>query len=108
MNTIELNSEKLYIGLGSNIDYSRWESFSINARIDELNKPQGLVYFEVDSLKMAADLTQKFIKEYRLGSSNWTGGIVLNSSLEFVANVSYNGRVWDSVDWRIAKEIELC
>ena len=108
MKTIELRSEKLYVGLGSTIDLSRWESFSTNERISELLKPDGLVYFEVNSLKEAADLTQKFISEYRLGSSNWTGGVVLDSSMNFLANISYNGRVWDNKDWKIANEIELC
>lgn len=108
MNNIELKNKKLFVGLGSTIDFQRWESFSTNARIDELKKPNGLVYFEVNSLKDAANLTQKFIKEYRLGSSNWTGGIVLNYDMEFVAHISYNGRIWDSEDWQTAKEIELC
>lgn len=108
MKSIELKINKLYVGLGSTIDFGRWESFSSNARIDELDKPQGLVYFEVESLGEAACLTQKFIKEFKLGSSNWTGGIVLSSNMEFVAHISYNGRVWDNEDWRIAKEIEVC
>jgi hypothetical protein len=108
MKTMELKSDKLYVGLGSTIDFSRWDSFSRNERIDELYKPDGLVYFEVSSLKEAVDLTQKFIKQYRLGASNWTGGIVLDISMNFFAKVSYNGRVWDNENWRIAKEIELC
>lgn len=107
MKTLELKNEKLYVGLGSSIDFSRWESFSTYDRIDELNKPNGLVYFEVDSLKEASDLTQRFIKEFNLGSSNWRGGTVLNYSKNFVANVSYNGRVWDKKDWTKAKEIRL-
>jgi len=105
---IDLKNKKLYVGLGAKIDFSRWESFSMNQRIDEMNKPQGLIYFEVSSIKEASKLTQKFIKEYQLCSSNWIGGIVLNNSMEFVANISYNGRVWDNEDYRFAKEIELC
>ena len=84
MKTMELKSDKLYVGLGSTIDFSRWDSFSRNERIDELYKPDGLVYFEVSSLKEAVDLTQKFIKQYRLGASNWTGGIVLDISMNFL------------------------
>lgn len=105
---IELKADKLYVGLGSTVDFSRWGSFSANERINELTKPDGLVYFEVSSLKEACDLTQKFIKEYRLGSSNWVGGIVLDYSLTFRAKTSYNGRIWDNEDWRVATEIELC
>ena len=105
---LELKSNKLYVGLGSTMDYSRWASFSINTRVDELQKPEGLAYFAVNSLKEASNLTQKFIQEYRLSSSNWIGGVVLNSEMEVIAHISYNGRVWDNADWRIAKEIELC
>ena len=104
---IEFSTTKFYVGLGSTIDYSRWESFSTNQRIDELTKPKGLIYFEVDSLKSASELTREFIEQYRLGSSNWTGGIVLDSTLKFRAKISYNGRVWDNEDWKIAKEIEV-
>jgi hypothetical protein len=28
--------------------------------------------------------------------------------MKFVANISYNGRVWDNENWQDAKEIELC
>jgi len=105
---LKLKNDKLYVGLGSTIDLSKWETFSGNERIDELSKPNGLIYFEVSSLKEASELTRKFISEYRLGSSNWLGGIVLDSSLTFKANISYNGRIWDNQDWRLAKEIEIC
>lgn len=101
-------NQTFYVGVGSTIDYSRWDSFSTNSKIEEVLKPDGLIYYEVNSLKEASELAKKFIKEYRLSSSNWLGGIVLDNSLNFIANVSYNGRVWDNKDWRIAKEIEVC
>ncbi len=107
-NQIELISNKLYVGLGSTMDFSRWETFSINEKIDETLKPNGLVYYEVNSLKNAIALSKKFIKEFGLGSSNWLGGIVLDDSMKFVAKISYNGRLWDNEDWRVAQEIELC
>jgi hypothetical protein len=107
-NNVNLIKAKFYVGLGSTIDFSKWESFSRNVRMDELERPKGLVYFEVDSLKEASNLTQKFIKEFNLGASNWIGGVVLDSSMKFVANISYNGRVWDNENWQDAKEIELC
>jgi hypothetical protein len=101
-------SEKFYVGLGATIDVSRWESFSLNEKIQELGNSKGLVYFEVSSLKEASDLTRKFIKDCRLGASHWIGGIVLDDSLNFKAYISYNGRVWDNEDWKIAKEIKIC
>jgi len=129
MNSIELKNEKLYVGLGSSINMSTWHSSSRNVQMEELNKPEGLVYFEVNSLKDASDLVKKFINDFRLGSSNWIGGVVLDpnktahfwwcssnwiggvvldSSMNFVAKISYNGRVWDNEDWRNAKEIKVC
>lgn len=107
-NNVNLIKAKFYVGLGSIIDFSKWESFSRNVRMDELERPKGLVYFEVDSLKEASNLTLKFIREFNLAASNWIGGIVLDSSMKFVANISYNGRVWDNENWQDAKEIELC
>lgn len=108
MSTTELNRDILYVGIGATIDYSRWEFFSSNKRIEELQKPKGLVYFEVNSLKEAVELVRNFISEYRLGSSNWIGGLVTDSLMNFVAKISYNGRVWDNEDWKVAKEIEVC
>jgi hypothetical protein len=107
-NLIEKTSEKIFVALGSSIDYSRWESFSTNARIQELSKPDNLVYFEIYSLKEATELVEKFIKEYNLGSTNWMGGRVVNEKYDFIANISYNGRIWDNEDWKFAKEIEVC
>src|SRR5690554_2833777 len=108
MKNIISKNEKIYVGLGSTIDFSRWESFSTNQKIDELYKPNCLIYYEVNSLTEAVNLTQKFIKEFRLGSSNWLGGRVLDGSMNFKAHISYNGRVWDNEDWKTAKEILLC
>ena len=107
-NHMEISSCKFYVGLGSTVAIFKWNSFSTNQRVEELSKPNGLAYFGVDSLKEAAELTQIFINEFNLGSSNWTGGIVLDNTLNFVAKVSYNGRIWDSEDWQSAKEIIEC
>jgi hypothetical protein len=52
-------------------------------------------------------MTQKFITEFNLGASNWTGGNVYDGHFNFKACISYNGRVWDNEDWRIAKEIDV-
>jgi hypothetical protein len=100
--------EKLFVGLGSCIDVSRWDSFSSNDKFQQLQNPNGLVYFEVESLKAASELVNKFIKAYNLGSSSFDGGYVIDENMNFKAKVSYNGRVWDNEDWRVSKEIELC
>lgn len=107
MNTIDNYTKELFVGLGSEIDYSRWGSFSANRKYEELNKPDGLVYLKVENLKEASVLVTNYIKYFSLGSSNWTGGLVLDKNYNFVARVSYNGRVWDSENYQTAKEI-LC
>jgi len=104
-----LNSlSSLYVGLGSTRDISRWDYFSGNMKVQEISKPDGMVYFQVNSLRDASDLCQKFIREFNLSSSNWVGGAVLDGNLSFVARVSYNGRVWDNKDFKSSKEIDLC
>lgn len=103
----ELKKEKLFVGLGSTFDLSKWEFFSTNQKIDELFKPNSLIYFEVVSLKEASILTRKFITHFSLSSSNWTGGVVLNDDQKFTANISYNGRIWGNENLNIAKEISV-
>lgn len=103
-NQTELNSFcNLYVGLGSTRDITRWDCFSGNMKIQEISKPDGLIYFQVTTLKEASELCQKFIQEYNLSSSNWIGGRVLDESLSFVARVSYNGRVWENEDFNLSK-----
>ena len=49
---------------------------------------------QVNSLEEASQACREYIKEHNLGSSGFTGGIVLQND-EPVAVVSYNGRVTD-------------
>ena len=78
----------------------------LSAQNQELQKPKGLVYFEVNSLLEAKNLTQKFIKEFNLGGSNWVGGRVVDEVNNFIARISYNGRVWEGEDYP-CEEIEI-
>jgi hypothetical protein len=99
---------KMFVVLGSTIDHNKWSSFSKNEAAQESLKPEGMVYYEVSSLKEASLLTQKFIDLFKLGSSNWTGGKICDENFNFIAHISYNGRIWDNEDWKIAKEIKIC
>ncbi len=101
------STNKMFVALGSTIDHNKWSSFSRNEAIQESLKPDGLVYYEVGSLREASELTRKFINEFRLSSSNWNGGKVCDENFNLIAHISYNGRVWDNEDWKIAKEIEI-
>jgi hypothetical protein len=98
---------KLFVSLGSSTNHERWISYSRNEALSESLKPNGFIYYEVSDLKEAINLCQSFIKKFNLGASNWTGGIVCDVHMNFIARVSYNGRVWDNEDWTIAKEIEI-
>ncbi len=56
-------------------------------------------WVEVDSLSEASLLCRAYIKRCGLCASNWTGGEVKDTlTNQFVARVSYNGRVWDKND----------
>ena len=50
---------------------------------------------KVNSFKEASAVCQKFIDENDLGGGNWTGGEILDENNKVIANVSYNGRVWE-------------
>jgi hypothetical protein len=104
--TNELRDE-MYLALGSSISHDRWVSFSRNEALIELFKPDGFVYYGVSNLKEASELTRLFIDEFGLRASNWTGGRVCDANMNFVARVSYNGRIWDSEDWTTSKEIQI-
>jgi hypothetical protein len=94
------------VSLGSEIDLHRFTQYSNNQKFEELQKPNGLVYFEVNNLLEAKNLTQKFINEFDLGGSNWIGGKVIDEENNFIARISYNGRVWESEN-HPCKEIEI-
>ena len=49
----------------------------------------------VRDLRAAVQAARNFIQENNLGGGNWTGGQVYNDKGEWVARISYNGRVWE-------------
>ena len=52
---------------------------------------------EVESLSAASVAVRKFIELNDLGSSDFGGGEVYDSSTNMlIAKVSYNGRIWNS------------
>lgn len=102
----QIFNQKLFVSLGSEIDQHRFVQYSNNQKFEELQKPQGLVYFEVNNLLEARNLTQQFISEFELGGSNWVGGRVIDEEANFVARISYNGRIWESENYP-CKEIEI-
>lgn len=64
---------------------------------------------EVSSLREASERCRAFIEVHQLGGGNWTGGRVRDASGKDVANVSYNGRVWEgrATPPKLGKEIVL-
>lgn len=55
----------------------------------------------VSDLAEASRVCRQFITEHDLGGGNWTGGTVYQDGKK-IARVSYNGRVWDNGDNKIA------
>lgn len=55
------------------------------------------LYVPCECLEQASAICTAFIQINDLGAGNWTGGRVVNENFEYVALVSYNGRVWSTV-----------
>lgn len=98
---------RMFVQLASNYDLERFEQMSRSEQLSLLQNPKQSVFVEVDSLKKAVLLCKQYIDKFNLGGSSWSGGLIVDENYNFIANVSYNGRVWDNIDWRKAKEI-LC
>lgn len=104
---IQKRENKLFVQLASSIDEFRFDNMSIGAKIDEFLTANNTVFFEVKSLRHAVILCCDFISAFNLRNSNWTGGLVVDENFNFIAQVSYNGRVWNNTNWEIAKEITI-
>jgi hypothetical protein len=102
--SIDVIKKRLFVTLDSVIDEYRIDQISTNARINELNNDKNLVYFEVSDLREASIVCSKYIDYFNLGSGNWCGGYIVDEKFNFVAKVSYNGRVWDG-EYPNCKEI---
>ncbi len=103
---LEKFNQIIFVSLGSQINEERFFQSSLNVQFEELNKPRDFVYYQVESLKEASELCQKFIQFYDLGSSSWIGGRVIDGENNFIAKISYNGRIWESENFP-CKEIVI-
>lgn len=106
MKEIVKHEQKMFVSLGSQLDAERFFQSSRNVQSEELSKPRDFIYYHVDSLKDASSLCRMFIKYYDLGSSSWTGGRVIDEESNFIAHISYNGRVWADENYP-SEEIKL-
>lgn len=97
--------QKLFCQLASTIDEDRIYQLSSSEQFEEMQKNIEAQYVSISSLKEARKICSKFIDYYNLGGSNWTGGRIVNENHEFVAFISYNGKIWDNEDTFKAKEI---
>ncbi len=104
----EITKQRIFVQLATTLDIARYEQMSRNEKLEELNKPTGSIFFEIKSIDEAIALCKQFIDRFNLGSSNWAGGNIVSENFDFIATVSYNGRVWDNEDWFKAKEIVVC
>jgi hypothetical protein len=63
---------------------------------------------DVDSFEDASRVCMGFISNGNLGAGNWSGGAIHDDEGNQLAQVSYNGRVWEGVGYATGrKEIEL-
>lgn len=104
---MKLQKQRLWVCLDSTENPYAYFQGSRNVKIEEKSKHKERVYFEVSSLKEASVVCRKYISHFNLGSGNFIGGRIIDDDCNFVARVSYNGRVWDSENWAAAKEIEI-
>ncbi len=102
-----LSKRKLWVALGSEANSLNFHQGSKNEQIQELIKDKAFTYFEVSSLTEASQLCQKFIQHFDLGASNWVGGRIMDDDFNFVAKISYNGKIWNSETWETSREIKL-
>lgn len=108
-NNVDEKQGYYLVELSSVIDYSRFFNMSSGAQMEELNKPySNLKRTQSKSLKEASNMVKAFIEKNNLGSSNFTGGTILDENFNFCAHVSYNGRVWANKEGeRPSREILL-
>lgn len=104
MEQIKKITSKFHVSLRSQIDISRLFQYSSIAQFEELQKPNDFEYYQTISLYEVQLSWLKFIETNNLGGSNWVGGIVVGIDKNFVAKISYNVRIWDNENWRLAKE----
>ena len=52
-----------------------------------------------DTLQGCSDAIRKYIDENDLGGSTFNGGTILHPTLGAFAHVSYNGRVWEGLEY---------
>ncbi|HMS40933.1 MAG TPA: hypothetical protein PKE69_11950 [Pyrinomonadaceae bacterium] len=93
---MKLQNQKLRVCLSSSENPSIIFQGSSSDVFAEMDKNIETVYHEVSSLKEASEVCRNYISRFNLGSGNFTGGQVIDDKNNFVARISYNGRVWDS------------
>lgn len=98
---------KIYVQLAAAVDCVKYEQMSSNVKLQMLHNPKNTVFVEIANIKEAVSLCKQYIREFDLGSSSWDGGLIVDQDFQFIAKISYNGRIWDNQNWSIANEI-LC
>ena len=104
---MENKKQNLRVCVSSTISPFAFMQMSRSRQAEELEKEIEPLYLRVSSLEQARDFCQRYIDKNNLGGSNWTGGRVIDENSEFVASISYNGRIWDSEEYETAKEITV-
>jgi len=104
---IAKKSIKMFVQLANEYDISRFQQMTKSEQFEQLQNSKEVIFFEVESFSEASILCKQYINKFNFCSSNWSGGLIVDEDFNFIANVSFNGRIWDNEDWFKAKEI-LC
>jgi len=64
------------------------------------DRPAPTLILKIRDLKDASKKCRSYIENWNLGGGNWVGGQIFSGSKQ-IAQVSYNGRVWDLNDSEI-------
>ena len=75
-----------------------------HAQYAPVSEPRGVKGKTIRAMVRAA---QEYIDEWNLGGGNWQQTEIRTLDGKSVGWISYNGRVWDSPNWKDAKEIAL-
>lgn len=82
--------------------------FNIRGIVEQLLKSTDMpLYVPCDCLEHAIAIVRHFIEINYLGGGNFTGGRIVDTDFNFIAQVSYNGRVWATDNKEIPTDLSL-
>lgn len=94
MNTRTIKPTKYLLRLGSVVNEQHLLFGSKAEILEEMHRKIAANWVKVSSLKVARNITRRFIDGNGLGAGNWVGGQVFNKAGTKIGQFSYNCRFW--------------